>query len=120
MDSVTTWALRARIKAENEALRAEEERIRETKRALQQEEEKARLKQNPPKEIVRCRTVRVSARDKRSESDSTKAARDQRRAAGLCTVCGGTRPSVRNTCDRCHARNKKTADAYRLRKATTA
>ena len=60
LDSSRHRALRARIKAENEALRAEQERIRETKRALQQEEEKARLKQNPPKEIVRCRTVRAA------------------------------------------------------------
>jgi hypothetical protein len=109
-------ALRDRIKAKNQARHAEEERLRELKSALQEEE---KLEAHP-KEFVRCKRVRVSACDERSESESRKAARDQRRAAGLCTVCGGTRPPVRNTCERCHARNKKTAAAYRQRKAIAA
>jgi hypothetical protein len=100
-------ALRARIKAENEARRAEWERVRAEKRT---EEERVRALKYPKKEIVRCRRVKG-----RSESERRSDLRARRLAAGVCTVCGGTRAPERNTCERCHARNKKTADAYRLR-----
>lgn len=100
-------AVRDRFKAEQAALRAEEERLR----ALKND------KKLTPKEIVRCR---VLAPRPKSWAQADKEERDQRRAAGLCTACGATPAPGYKQCGKCRAYFKGVAERARQRKAAAA
>ncbi len=128
-------ALRARIKEENAARHAEKERVREEKlavvRAAKEAEAAAR---RAAKEVVSAseapapRAERVAVekpyRKVRAPKSSNKALkkalkkalRDQRRAEGLCPLCGGTPNTGSKLCEVCRVRCKDYARGSRQRR----
>jgi hypothetical protein len=109
-------ALRVRLKAGNEALLAEQERVRALENAVK-EKEKAEKALKMPKEAVRC--VRVVMPRPRPRGLSPKEQRDQWHADGRCTRCGRAPVPGRNNCVACRAACKKHADRYLQKKGIT-